>query len=35
MVCDRGPVLCVEVGVDFVEDVEGCWVSGLDGEDEC
>lgn len=30
---DGCPVLRVEVGVDFVEEVEGCWVAGLDGED--
>ncbi len=29
-----GAVLRVEVGVDFVEEVEGCRVALLDGEDE-
>jgi hypothetical protein len=31
---DGRAVLSVEVGVDFVEEVEGCWVTLLDGEDE-
>lgn len=34
MVGDGGAVLGVEVGVDFVEEVEGCGVALLDGEDE-
>lgn len=34
MLGDGGAVLGVEVGVDFVEEVEGCWVAGLDGKDE-
>lgn len=32
--CHRGAVLGVEVGVDFVEEVEGGGVAALDGEDE-
>jgi hypothetical protein len=32
--CDGSAVLSVEVGVDFVEEVEGCGVALLDGEDE-
>ena len=31
--CDGRSVLCIKVGVDFVEEVEGCWVASLDGED--
>lgn len=34
MVGDGGTVLGVEVGVDFVEEVEGGGVALLDGEDE-
>ena len=29
------PVLCVQVGIDFVKQVERCRIAGLDGEDEC
>jgi len=31
---DRRAVLGVEVGVNFIEEVEGCWIALLDGEDE-
>ena len=31
---DGGAVLRVEVGVNFVEEVEGRWVTALDGENE-
>lgn len=31
---DGGAVLGVKVGVDFVEEVEGCWIALLDCEDE-
>lgn len=34
MICNGRAVLCVQVGVDFVKDVEGRRVSGLDGEDQ-
>lgn len=29
-----GTILGVEIGIDFVENVEGCWVGGLDGENQ-
>jgi hypothetical protein len=34
MFSDSSAVLSIEVGVDFVEEVEGCGIGGLDGEDE-
>ena len=30
----RRSVLCVKIGIDFVKDVEGCWVRGLYGKDQ-
>lgn len=30
-----GTVLGVEVGIDFVEEVEGCWIALLDRKDKC
>jgi hypothetical protein len=32
--CDCSAVLGVEVGIDFVEEIEGCGVALLDGEDK-
>lgn len=31
---DGRPVLRVQVGVDFIKQVERCGIAGLDGEDE-
>lgn len=32
--CDSSPVLGIEVGVDFIKEVEGRRIALLDGEDE-
>jgi hypothetical protein len=34
VLCDRCAILCIQVGVDLVEEVEGCGIAGLDCENE-
>lgn len=35
MVRDSSPILRVQVGVNLVEQIERCRITGLDGEDKC